>query len=293
MRTKKDLAAAAAAQAPDSFCHQLISLLTQAYSTLAPFLRTSDLFMLRRTCSYAWMSLRHPVLTKASVVRAAVADGGHLPMLRWCNEVGAVLQDDDGRNLGESCGEELIWDGFMVGEWAHYHSMWWPLLEGAARGRRASLARRLFGVWKKVFRLRFNASDPADPLRKLMRLAAENTLEDLLEMLLAVPEDWWRDDMYREASLGNETFIKWYFTRCQGTALQKDANVICYAAEAGSVPFLTWLLDNGMTIGAAKSGSLELLEWMEERGIEFQDDAICGAVEEGQREVTVWLVARP
>jgi hypothetical protein len=255
----------------------LLNDLAAEYSLIRPFLTTSDLFCVRRTCKAAWSRVKHRTLHKQNILWKACGDQ-HTALVGWALDAGAPVRTGTAWMIGEFGDPQLL---LRLRE--SYPAYVQYALYGCADGASEEVLRLI--VHHPAYRMLVTVAVRSMIARRgLMDLAQE--LEPRASM--------WRDECPDDVcASGNVEFVQWALAGLQPHDVPE---ISCDAASSGSIPVLEWLVDRGVPlvprtmVKAACEGHTETLRWLASRGVAAGTDALEGAASGGHLSALQWLV---
>uniref|UniRef100_A0A7S1V2C5 Uncharacterized protein n=1 Tax=Sexangularia sp. CB-2014 TaxID=1486929 RepID=A0A7S1V2C5_9EUKA len=291
--------------------HPLIDDLASPFSLLLPYVRSSDLLMVRLSCRAAWTSIQHPhghaassqtqprqcgcvdstvrarqarrvcgcavgalvheSLHRGNIVERAVSDG-HVPLLRWALEAGANVDVHAARAIGALGNEQLA--RTLISD---RPSFWTPVVEGLASGGHGVVLHKLLTDTQ--------AGDHPPPSNMARWEIARHGLAQCASYVR--PEaSWWRENMLSFVlSSGDLAFVQWVVG---DATLDPDSGLAFHAAYSGSVAVLEYVVEQhgaALTPGAARAaalhGHVEVLRWLLARECPLDDGVIVEAARGG------------
>jgi hypothetical protein len=286
----------------------LLEDMASEFSLLRPYLSTSDIFSLRRTCKDAWKVVKHRVLHRDKLFGVATADR-HVPLIHWGLDAKVTASKEDLRCIGRLGSTELV--ARIVPLYPHRYV---HVLQGLVEGGHDAL-------FASVFTASSARDAPLHCLHDVLDAIASRGSLSLAQMVVAEAEAWKPFAVQAMAS-GNLAFARWVLGEdpqlsddalCVSAAKSGSIELVAWLAEhgcavdhpgvaghaamGGHIPLLQWLVNCGysMDVGVFESAvfgnQVETMEWIWQRGVELNESSIRTAADYGHLAALQWLVA--
>ena len=260
--------------------NDVVELLTDETLPLRSFLRISDMFMLRRTCKFAWGALSHRTLTKGNALQVALS-AVHIPMVKWCLEVGALVRPGQWEAFGAT-GDMSVIDACVEGKGEEVRV---EVLAGAARAGHGDIVLAL--LERMTPEEREEATD--DVLREAI---ADGGLLHVAQTLGGDRAAWRGLPVSSALIRGHGDFARWAM---EGAAPGDRDNCLSYAAGTGSLELVEWFASRGWPVtdaamdSAARAGSIDMLNWVASHGVMPSPDSMAHCAEGGHIRAIEWF----